>query len=121
MLNKVFLIGNLGADPETKYTQGGKCVAELRVATTFGFGDSEKTEWHRVVVWEKAAEACGKYLKKGSKVFVDGRIQNRAYDDKEGNKRYITEIVANDVKFLNSKSDKGATGSSDSGDDDIPF
>ena len=121
MINKSILVGNLGADPETKFTQGGKCVAELRLATTYGYGDNEKTEWHRVVVWDKQAEACGKYLKKGSKVFVEGRIQTRSYDDKEGNKRYVTEIVAQDVKFLSGKADTGSTGSGDSGDDDIPF
>lgn len=118
MVNKVTLIGNLGADPETRYTQNGKCVAELRLATTYGFGDKEQTEWHRVVVWDKAAEACGKYLKKGSKAYVEGRLQTRSYDDKEGNKKYVTEIVAHEVKFL---SGKGADPISTSDSDDMPF
>src|SRR4030042_1793221 len=103
MINKVTLVGNLGADPETKYTTGGKCVAELSVATSYGSGDSEKTEWHRVIVWDKAAEACGKFLKKGRQVYIDGRIQQRKYEDKEGVTKYITEIVANEVKFLGGK------------------
>lgn len=109
MINKVTLVGNLGADPDTKYTTGGKCVAELRVATSYGSGDNEKTEWHRVIVWDKAAEACGKFLKKGRQVYVDGRVQTRSYDDKEGNKKYVTEIIANEVKFLGGKSADAAT------------
>lgn len=118
MINKVILVGNLGADPELRYTSGGKAVAELRLATTFGFGEKAQTEWHRVIVWEKSAEAAGKYLKKGSKVYVEGRIQQRSYDDKDGNKRYVTEIVANEVKFLDSKKD----GEAESADDkDLPF
>lgn len=120
MVNKVILVGNLGADPDTRNTGTGKCVTELRVATTHGYGDKEQTEWHRVVTWEKTAEACAKYLKKGSKVYVDGRIQSRSYDDKDGNKRYITEIVANDVKFLSAKGDGGSSSPADGGDD-LPF
>lgn len=103
MVNKVTLVGNLGADPETRTTQNGKMVTELRVATSYGSGDSEKTEWHRVIVWDKAAEACSKFLKKGRQVFVDGRIQTRTYEDKEGVTKYTTEIVANEVKFLGGK------------------
>lgn len=103
MVNKVTIVGNLGADPETRTTQGGKMVTELRIATSYGTGDNEKTEWHRVIVWDKAAEACGQYLKKGRQVYVDGRIQTRTYDDKEGVKKYVTEIVANEVKFLGGK------------------
>lgn len=103
MVNNVILVGNLGADPETKYTANGKCVGELRIATSSGSGDKEQTEWHRVVVWEKLAENCGKYLTKGRQVYVQGRIQTRNYEDKEGNKKYVTEIIAHDVKFLGGK------------------
>lgn len=103
MINKVVLVGNLGADPETKFTTGGKAVAEISVATSFGSGDNAKTEWHKVICWEKTAEAVGKYLKKGRQVYVEGRLQTRTYDDKEGVKRYVTEIVANEVKFLGGK------------------
>lgn len=109
MLNKVTLIGNLGADPDSKYTANGKCVAELRVATSYGSGDKEQTEWHRVVTWDKLAENCAKFLTKGRQVYVEGRIQTRSYDDKEGNKRYVTEIVANEVKFLGGKGEAAAT------------
>ena len=115
MVNKVTLVGNLGADPELKYTQAGKAVAELRLATSFGSGENEKTEWHRIVAWEKLAENAGKFLKKGSKAYVEGRIQTRNYDDKDGNKRYITEIVANEIKFLDKKPSGGAEG------EDLPF
>jgi single-strand DNA-binding protein len=99
------LIGNLGQDPEVRYTQGGQAVAELRVATNEAWTDKqgqkqERTEWHRVVVWGKSAENCGKYLAKGRSVYVDGRLQTREWNDKEGNKRYTTEIVANDIQFL---------------------
>lgn len=104
-VNKVILIGNLGQDPEVRYTQGGQAVAELRVATNEAWTDKqgqkqERTEWHRVVVWGKSAENCGKYLAKGRSVYVDGRLQTREWNDKEGNKRYTTEIVANDIQFL---------------------
>jgi len=119
VFNKVTLVGNLGADPEVRQTAGGKSVGELRVATTYGFGDKQETEWHRVIVWEKTADACAAYLKKGSKVLVEGRIKQRSYDDKEGVKKYITEIVANEVKFLDSKPKGGAGAGAESAED--PF
>jgi single-strand DNA-binding protein len=104
-VNKVILVGNLGADPDMRYTPSGQGVCELRVATSESWNDKngqrqERTEWHRIVVWGKRAEVCSKYLSKGRQVFVEGRIQTRTYDDKDGNKRYITEIIANDVQFL---------------------
>lgn|SRR5512139_1981717 len=102
-VNKVILIGNLGADPEVRATGSGTAVCELRLATSMKVKDEDKTEWHRVVVWEKAAENAGKYLSKGSKVYVEGRLQTRSYEDKEGNTRYTTEIVANQLTFLDSK------------------
>jgi single-strand DNA-binding protein len=104
-VNKVILVGNLGADPDMRYTPSGQGVCELRVATSESWNDKngqrqERTEWHRVVVWGKRAEICSKYLAKGRQVYVEGRIQTRSYDDKDGNKRYITEVIAQDVQFL---------------------
>lgn len=104
-VNKVILVGYLGADPDMRYTPSGQGVCELRLATSESWNDKngqrqERTEWHRIVVWGKRAEICSKYLAKGRQVYVEGRIQTRTYDDKEGNKRYITEIIANDVQFL---------------------
>src|SRR5437016_10572076 len=104
-VNKVILVGNLGADPDMRYTPSGQGVCEMRVATSESWNDKngqrqERTEWHRIVVWGKRAEVCSKYLSKGRQVYVEGRIQTRNYDDKEGHKRYITEVIANDVQFL---------------------
>lgn len=98
-INKVILVGNLGADPELRYTPGGKAVAEMRLATSF----AENTEWHRVIAWEKNAENAAKFVSKGSKLYVEGRLQTRNYDDKDGVKRYVTEVVAERVVFLDSK------------------
>jgi single-strand DNA-binding protein len=112
MVNKVTLIGHLGADPELRHTPGGKAVAELRIATTFG--SDKATEWHSVIAWEKTAESAAQYLKKGSKVYVEGRIQTRTYD-KDGEKRYRTEVIANEIKFLDSKRDEAKPA------DDLPF
>lgn len=103
-VNKVILIGNLGADPELRNTSTGKAVADLRIATSesWGRGDDrqEKTEWHRVIVWDRTAENCAKFLSKGSKVYVEGRIQTREWNDRDGNRRFTTEIVAREVQFL---------------------
>jgi single-strand DNA-binding protein len=114
-VNKVILVGNLGADPDMRYTPSGQGVCELRIATSESWNDKngqrqERTEWHRVVVWGKRAEVCSKYLAKGRQVFVEGRIQTRTYDDKDGNKRYITEIIAADVQFLGGGGREGAGG-----------
>ena len=113
-VNKVILIWHLGADPDMRYTPSCNGVCELRLATSESWKDKngqrqECTEWHRVVVWGKTAEICAKYLAKGRQVFIEGRIQTRSYDDKEGQKRYITEIIANDVQFLSS-GDRGGGG-----------
>jgi single-strand DNA-binding protein len=117
-VNKAILVGNLGSDPEMRYTPSGQGVCEFRVATNESWNDKngqrqERTEWHRIVVWGKRAEVCSKYLSKGRSVYVEGRIQTRTYDDKEGNKRYITEIVAQDVQFLGGggREDRGSKGS----------
>ena len=106
MLNKVMIIGRLGRDPEVRYTQSGKAVANFSVATDHGPRDNKKTEWHRIVVWDKLAELCGRYLAKGRQVYVEGRLQTRDWE-KEGVKRSSTEIVANQVTFLGSNDGAG--------------
>jgi len=139
MLNKVMIIGNLGADPELRTTTSGAAVCELRMATNESWFDKasnerkERVEWHRVIVWGKSGENCAKYLSKGSKAYVEGRIQTREWEDQSGNKRYTTEIVANSVQFLGSKggggssgglnapTGGGASGGGGFGDDEIPF
>ncbi|HVZ73890.1 MAG TPA: single-stranded DNA-binding protein [Polyangia bacterium] len=103
-VNKVILVGNLGADPELKYTPSSRALCNLRIATTEVFKDKsgqrqEKTEWHRVTVWGDQAENCSKYLSKGRSVYVEGRLQTRSYD-KEGQKHYATDVVADRVVFL---------------------
>ena len=103
-MNKVFVMGRLGADPEMRYTPNQTAVATLRVATTESWTKDgqrqEQTEWHRIIVWGRQAENCSKYLSKGRQVLVEGRLQTRAWDDKSGQKRYTTEIVANNVQFI---------------------
>ena len=104
-VNKVIVIGHLGANPEVKYLPSGQPVCEMRVATSETYRDrndqpAERTEWHRIVVWGKTAENCSKFLQKGRQVYVEGRLQTRSWDDKEGKKQYMTEIVANQVVFL---------------------
>src|SRR3954469_2204791 len=121
-VNKVILVGNLGRDPEVRYTPSGQSVANFTVATNEAWTDKsgqkqERTEWHRVVVWGKAAENCGEYLSKGRQVFIDGRLQTREWTNKEGAKQYTTEIVANPVGgvvFL-AGGDRGAGGRSRAG------
>lgn len=146
-INKAILIGNLGKDPELRYTASGTAVASFSIATTERFKNrngeqQERTEWHNIVAWGPLAEICGKYLAKGRQVYIEGRIQNRSYDDRDGNKRYISEVVANEMKMLGrpGESSGGSGGSGggysesqqDSGsadssgptfnpDDDIPF
>ena len=114
-VNKVILIGNLGRDPEMRYTQGGTPVATLSIATTRVYTNKsndrvEETEWHRVTVWSKAAEHCNQYLSKGRQVYVEGRLQTRSYDDKDGNKKYSTEIIADQVLFLGGRGEGGGGG-----------
>jgi len=128
-VNKVILIGNLGAKPELKHLPSGQAVTEMRLATNEVFTDKnkekqEKVEWHRVVVWGKQAESCAQYLDKGRQVYVEGRLQTRSWDDKKTNeKKYTTEIVASTVQFLGGKpggkSDEGYTGAPPPSDDDI--
>jgi len=106
-LNRAELIGRLGQDLDIRYTQSGTAVANMSVATNHSVKQDDKwveaTEWHRVIVWGKMAEACGEYLSKGSQVYIGGRLQTRSWEDKEGIKRWATEIVAQDVIFLDSK------------------
>jgi single-strand DNA-binding protein len=104
-VNKAIIMGNLGQDPELRYTAGGAAVCTLSIATTDvrndpNGGRQERTEWHRVVVWNKQAENCAKYLSKGRSVYVEGRIQTRSWDDQNGQKRYSTEVVAQTVQFI---------------------
>lgn len=108
-VNKVILVGNLGKDPELKYTPSGSAVATFSIATSERFKDrsgeqQEKTEWHNIIAWRQLAEICGKYLHKGKQVYIEGRIQYRTYDDRDGNKKYITEIVADQMQMLGSRS-----------------
>ncbi|MEN1727524.1 MAG: single-stranded DNA-binding protein [Pseudomonadota bacterium] len=108
-INKVILIGNLGSDPETRHTAGGSAVTNLSLATSETWRDrqsgdmQEKTEWHRVVMFSKLAEIAGEYLRKGSKVYVEGRLQTRKWQDRDGNDRYTTEVVANEMQMLDSR------------------
>src|SRR3954465_190674 len=118
-VNKVILVGNLGADPELKYTPSSRPLCNLRIATTDVFKDKsgqrqERTEWHRVTVWGDTAENCSKYLAKGRSVYVEGRLQTRSYD-KEGQKHYATDIVADRVVFLGGGGGGGAGGGGEGG------
>jgi single-strand DNA-binding protein len=114
-LNRVQLIGNLGKDPEIKYTPQGTPVAKLAIATNERFKDKngewqDRTEWHNVVLWQRLAEIAGEYLKKGGKVYIEGRLQTRSWDDKQtGQKKYMTEVVANDMILLGGRGE-GASG-----------
>ncbi|MBM2830499.1 MAG: single-stranded DNA-binding protein [Gammaproteobacteria bacterium] len=118
-VNKVILIGNLGNDPDIRYTADGKAVANISIATSDQWKDKntgeqqEKTEWHRVVFFGRLAEIVGEYLKKGSQIYVEGRLQTRKWQDKEGKDRYSTEIVANDMQMLGSPASRGGTTSFD--------
>jgi len=114
-LNKVLLIGNLGKDPEVRFTGGGQAVAKFPIATSEVWTDKdgqrqERTEWHNVVVWGKQGEHCGQYLSKGRQVFVEGSIRTRQYDDKDGTKKYFTEVVAQRVQFLGGRGEGGGGG-----------
>src|ERR1043165_6670958 len=116
-VNKVILVGNLGRDSELRYTPGGAAVATLNLATTEVWNDrnnqrQEKTEWHRVVLWGKPAESLQEYLTKGKQIYVEGKLQPRQRDDKDGNKRYTTEIKADRVTLLGGSGGRGAGGAS---------
>ncbi len=109
-VNKVILIGNAGADPELRYTPGGTAVSNFSIATNESWTDSggekqERTEWHRIVVWGRLAEICNQYLRKGSKVYIEGKLQTRSWEGQDGLKRYSTEVVARDMQMLDSRSD----------------
>lgn len=139
-VNKVILVGNLGANPEMRFTQGGQPVANLRIATTERWTDKsgarqETTEWHRVVLFGKTAEIAGQYLIKGRQVYIEGRIQTRQWQDQQGQKRYTTEIVGTNMQMIGGRSERSSedtaatvppddTAGADFGggpDDDIPF
>jgi len=137
-VNKVILIGNLGKDPEVRYTNNGRAVARFPIATSEVWVDQsgsrqERTEWHNIVVWGKQGESCGQYLAKGRQVFVEGSIRTRSYDDKSGTKRYVTEIIAQRIRFLGGGGGTRVAPEMESGgeiegpagvppvDDDIPF
>ncbi len=141
-VNKAILIGNLGKDPELRYTPSGVAVCTFSIATSEKWRDKntnelkEQTNWHNIVLWRKLAENAKEYLQKGSPVYIEGKIQTRSYDDKDGNKRWITEIVADRMQFLGRRGDGngGGASTSDSGgapqqeeppmsdeDDDLPF
>jgi single-strand DNA-binding protein len=144
-LNRAMLIGNLGKDPELRYTSTGKAVASFSLATSASWKDQdgnmqERTDWHNIVAWQKLAEICGEWLKRGQKVYIEGRIQTRSYDDKNtGQKKYVTEIVADDMIMLGGGGGgvRASTGADNSGaspataemeppppmgkDEDLPF
>jgi single-strand DNA-binding protein len=116
-VNKVILVGNLGKDPEVRYTPGGQAVANFTIATNENWTDKsgqkqERTEWHRIVVWGKLAELCSEYLSKGRQVYVEGRLQTREWNNKEGAKQYTTEVVATQVVFLSGGERSQGRGSS---------
>jgi len=114
-VNKVILVGRLGRDPETRYTGGGQAVANFSIATDETYKDKngerqKRTEWHKIVVWGKQAEIAQQYLKKGSLIFIEGRIQSREWQDKEGQKRTSFEIVASNFRMLGGRADSAAAG-----------
>lgn len=120
MINKAILVGRLGRDPECKTAQSGKLVCNFTLATDTGFGQSKTTDWHRIVCFDKQAEFCRNYLRKGSLVYVEGRISYRQYE-KDGAKQYITEILANSIQSLQSRSEaQGAAGNFDANAYDTP-
>jgi single-strand DNA-binding protein len=146
-VNKVILVGRLGRDPESRFTASGQAVCNFSLATDRSYKDrngqtQKQAEWHKIVAWGKLAEICQKYLKKGSQIFIEGRIQSRQWDDKDGNKRTSFEIVAGEMRMLGSRADAGAAahageeaeapaaaappaedagGGPEVGDEDIPF
>ena len=135
-VNKVILVGNLGSDPELRYTPSGRAVANFNLATheqwTAKDGEKgERTEWHRIVAWGRLGEICGEYLHKGRQIYVEGRLQTRSWEDREGNKRYTTEIIAQTMQMLGAAGKGGKTESPEESfpseepisipEDDIPF
>tara|TARA_Y100000034_G_scaffold126146_1_gene176945 strand:- start:2033 stop:2431 length:399 start_codon:yes stop_codon:yes gene_type:complete len=129
-VNKAIVLGNLGADPELRHTASGQAVCELRVCTNERWTDKqgetqERSEWHRIVCWGKQGENAARYLQKGRQIYVEGRIQTREYQDRDGNKRYATEIVAREVVFLSGdgggRKSQTTPADDDFDDDKIPF
>jgi single-strand DNA-binding protein len=137
-VNKVILVGNLGGEPELRTTPGGTSVATFTLATNEGWNDKdgnrqERTEWHRIVAWGRLAEICGQYLSKGRQVYVEGRLQTRSWEDKQGNQRKTTEIIAREVLMLGGRGEGGDQQMATAGapefsadtvqleDDDLPF
>ena len=136
-VNKVILVGHLGRDPEIRYTPSGVAVANFSIATSEEWKDKdsgnkqERTEWHRIVAWRRLGEICGEYLRKGSQVYIEGKLQTRSWEDRDGNKRYTTEIVAQNMQMLGTAGKQGRADSPDDvypseepvtiPDDDIPF
>ena len=135
-LNRVQLIGHLGSDPEVRYTSGGKAVANFNVATNSHWTDDNgvrqsSTQWTRVVVWDQKAEACREHLRKGSYVYIEGKIQTRSWEDRDGKKRWMTEVVVSTLGYLEKKAEQGSNyeppmeppppSDDDYNDDDIPF
>lgn len=119
-VNKVIIIGNLGQDPEVRYTPGGNAVANITIATSESWKNQqgqpqERTEWHRCVLYRRLAEIAGEYLKKGAKVYIEGRLQTREWQDQQGQKRYTTEIVVNEMQMLDSRGNTGTGTGSGSG------
>ncbi len=114
-VNKVILIGNLGQDPELRYTPSGTAVCNMRIATNESYKDSngewvDKTEWHNVVAWARLAEICGQYLKKGSQAYFEGSLQTRSWEDRDGNTRYTTEVKAREMMILSDRDSGGSSG-----------
>jgi len=125
-LNKAMLIGNLGKDPEVRYLSKGQAVANFNIATSSVWKDAEgkkqeKTEWHRVVAFGKLAETCGEYLSKGKQVFIEGRIQTREWEDKNGQKRWTTEIVAHIMIMLGRKGEAAAAPAAESSAEEVTY
>ena len=130
MLNKIMLIGNLGKDPDLSYTPSGKAIAKFSLAVSRRRRDEsgetrEETQWFNIVAWDRLAETCNTYLQKGSKVYIEGRINSRKYTDKDGNERTAWEVTASDMEMLTPKGASGSGGGSNYGDemgaDDVPF
>ncbi len=121
-VNKAILLGNLGGDPEIRYTSGGTAVANFTLATseqwTKDGKKEERTEWHKIVAWGRLGEICGEYLNKGSSIYIEGRIQTRSWEDRDGNKRYTTEIVAQSMQMLSGNQRK--TGTTSSNEENYP-
>lgn len=121
-VNKVILVGNLGKDPELRHTQSGTAVCTFSLATTERRKDKEDiTTWHNIIAWSGLAEICAKFLHKGSQVYIEGSIQNRSYEDRDGVKKYVTEIVADQMQMLGVKGDQKSERPAYAHDEDLPF